>query len=100
MVEHAKWFPLCEYLLKNKGVDIVKDIARGFVSLNQPPVPNPSPKSKLQGMEKLVNYLSLAKVQPPFPSFIDPRGGVDVKEKVEREMLLGRNVEMVKLLVF
>ena len=31
-IEHAKWFPLCEYLLKNKGVDFVKDILKGFIS--------------------------------------------------------------------
>ena len=29
-IEHAKWFPLCEYLLKNKGVDFVKDILKGL----------------------------------------------------------------------
>ena len=99
-IEHAKWFPLCEFLLKSRGVDFVKDIVKGFVSLNRPPVPNPPPKSKLQGLEKLVNYPSLAKRQPQFPPLIDPRGGVDVKEKVEREMLLGRNVKMPKLLGF
>ena len=91
---------ICEYLLKNRGVDFVKDIVRRFVSLNRSPVPNPPPKSKLQGLEKLVNYPSLTKHQPPFPLLIDPRGVVDVKEKVEREMLLGRNVEMAKLLGF
>ena len=99
-MEHAKRFPLCEYLLKNKGVDFVKDIVKGFVSLNRPPVPNPTPKRKLQGLEKLVNYPSLAKHQPLLPPLIDPRGGVDVKEKVERQMLLGRNVEMAKPLGF
>ena len=99
-IEHAKRYPFCEYLLKNRRVDFVKDIVRGFVTLNRPPVPNPPPKSKLQGLEKLVNHPSLRKHQPSFPPLIDPRGGVDVKEKVEREMLLGRNVEMVKLLGF
>ena len=99
-IEHAKWLPLCEYRLKNRGVDFVKDIVKGLVSLNRPPVPNPPPKSKLQGLQKLINYPSLAKHQPPFPPLIDPRGGVDVKETVERELLLGRNVEMAKLLGF
>ena len=78
----------------------MKDIVKGFVSLNRPLVPNPLPKSKLQGLEKLVNYPSLAKRQPQFPPLIDSRGGVDVKEKVEREMLWGRNGEMAKLLEF
>ena len=60
---------------------------KGFVSLNQPPVPNPPPKSKVQGLEKLVNYPFFAKHQPPFPPLIDPRGGVDVKKKSRERML-------------
>jgi len=24
--EHAKWFPLCEFVLKNKGVKFVKQV--------------------------------------------------------------------------
>ena len=71
-IEHAKRFLLCEFLLKNRGVDYVKDIVKGFVSLNRPPVPNPPPKSKLQGLEKLVNYPSLAKRQLQHPTLIDP----------------------------
>ena len=54
----------------------MKDIVRGFFTLNRLPVPNPPPKSKLQGLEKLVNYPSLRKHQPPFPPLIDPRGSV------------------------
>ena len=99
-IEHAKWFPLCEYLLKNKGVDFVKDIVKGFTGLKRPAVPNPPPENKLQGLQKLVKNKTPAKQQPLFPPLIDPRGGEDVKEKVDREMLLGRNVEMAKLLGF
>ena len=66
-IKHAKWFPLCEYLLKNRGVDFVKDIVRGFVSLNRPPVPNPPPKSKLQGLEKLVNLTPTTVPSPHRP---------------------------------
>ena len=68
--------------------------------MNRPPVPNPPPKNKLQGLQKLIKNKPPAKRQPPFPPLIDSRGGVDVKEKVEREMLLGRNVEMAKMLGF
>ena len=68
--------------------------------MKRPVVPNPLPENKLQGLRKLVKNKTPTKQQPPFPPFIDPRGGEDVKEKVDREMLLGRNVEMAKLLGF
>ena len=96
----AKWFPLCEYLLKNKGVDFVKGVVKDFPGLKRPTISNPPPENKLQGLQKLVKNQPPAKRQPPFPPFIDPRGVRDVKEKVEREMLLGKNVEMAKLLGF
>ena len=99
-IEHAKWFPLCKYLLKNKGVDFVKDMVKGFIGLKRPAVPNPPSKNKLQGLKKLVKNKTPAKQQPPFPPLIDPTRGEDVKAKVDREMLLGRNVEMEKLLGF
>ena len=28
-IDYAKWFSLCEYLLKKKGVNLVKDIVKG-----------------------------------------------------------------------
>ena len=99
-MEHAKWFPLCEYLLKNKGVDFVKAVVKDFPGLNRPALSNPPPDKTLQGLQKLVKNKTPAKRELLFPPLIDPRGGVDVKEEVEREMLLGKNVEMAKLLGF
>ena len=80
-IEHAKWFPLCEYLLKYIGVDFVKDIVKGFTGLKRPAVPNPLPENKLQGLQKLFKNKTPTKQQPPFPPLIYPRGGDDVKEK-------------------
>ena len=54
----------------------------------------------VQGLQKLVKNKTPAKRELLFPPLIDPRGGVDVKEEVEREILLGKNVEMAKLLGF
>ena len=54
----------------------------------------------VQGLQKLVKNKTPAKRKLLFPLLIDPRGGVDVKEEVEREILLGKNVEMAKLLGF
>ena len=48
-MEHAKWFPLCDDLLKNKGVDFVKAVVKDFPGLNRPAISNPSPDKTLQG---------------------------------------------------
>ena len=102
-MEHA-WFPLCEYLLKNKGVDFVKAVVKDFPGLNRPALSYPPPDKTLQGLQKLVKTKTPAERKLLFPplmeSKMDPRGGVDVKEEVEREILLGKNVEMAKLLGF
>ena len=73
---------------------------KGFTVLKRPAKPNPPPENRLQGLQKQVKNNLIAKQQPLFPLFIDPRGGADVKEKVEKEMLLGKNVKMVKPLGF
>ena len=99
-MEHAKWFPLCEYLLKNKGVDFVKAVVKDFPGLNRPALPNPPLDKTLQGLQKLVKNKTPAKRELLFSPLIDPRGGVDVKEEVEKEMLSGKNVEMAKSLRF
>ena len=51
----------------------------------------------VQGLQKPVKNKTPAKRELLFPPLIDPRGGVDVIEEVERKMLLGKNVEMAKL---
>ena len=95
-MEPEKWFPLDEYLLKNNGIDLVKD----FPGLNRPAVPKSPAEKTLQGLQKLVKNKTPAKRELLFPLLIDSRGGVDVKEEVDREMLLGKNIEMPKLLGF
>ena len=85
-MEHAKWFPLSEYLLKNKGGDFMKAVVKDFPGLNRPAAPNPPPDKTLQGLQKLVKNKTPAKRELLFPSLIDPKGGVDVKEEVERKM--------------
>ena len=40
--EHAKWFPLCEYLLRKKGSQYVCEITAQFPDLRRPPLRNPS----------------------------------------------------------
>ena len=45
--EHAKWFPLCEYVLKKQGVDYVKDITLKYSKLDRPKLKNPCKDTKI-----------------------------------------------------
>ena len=36
--EHAKWYPLCEYLLQKKGSQYVRDITARFQDLRRPTI--------------------------------------------------------------
>ena len=45
--KHAKWFPLCEYVLKKQGVDYVKDITLKYPKLNRPKLKNPCKDAKI-----------------------------------------------------
>ena len=45
--EHAKWFPLCEYVLKKQGVDYVKDITLKYPKLNRLKLKNPCKDAKI-----------------------------------------------------
>ena len=40
--EHAKFFPKCEFLLKSKGSEFVKNFVKKFPKLNQTSLPNPA----------------------------------------------------------
>ena len=71
-IEHVRWFPLCEYLLKNNGVDFFIDIVKGFIGLKRPAVPNPPPENKLQGLLKLVKNKTSAKTATSVPTLCRP----------------------------
>ena len=51
--EHAKWFPLCEYVLKKQGVDYVKDITLKYPKLNRPKLKNSCKDAKI--IHKILN---------------------------------------------
>ena len=42
MEEHAKWFPLCEFVLQQKGPDYVHEIVARFPGLRRPQLINPA----------------------------------------------------------
>ena len=40
--EHAKWFPLCEYVLKKRGVEYVRNVCNKHLDLKRPQIKNPT----------------------------------------------------------
>ena len=39
---HAKWFPLCEYILKKRSVEYVKNVCSKHMDLKRPQIENPT----------------------------------------------------------
>ena len=67
---HAKWYPLCEYLLQKNGPQYVCDITAQFQDLRRPSTRNPS-------LREVVSVIQRCVVNIPLPSWpvtiIDPR---------------------------
>ena len=40
--EHTKWFPLCEYILKKRDVEYVKNVCSKHLDLKRPQIKNPT----------------------------------------------------------
>ena len=53
--EHAKWFPLCEYVLKKQGMDHVKDITLKYPELNRPKLKNPCKANNVKIIHEILN---------------------------------------------
>ena len=53
--EHAKWFPLCEYVLQQKGPDYVHEIVLRFPRLRRPALNNPSTAQAAETLGLLLN---------------------------------------------
>ncbi|CAK8682685.1 unnamed protein product [Clavelina lepadiformis] len=49
--EHAKWFPLCEFVLQQKGSDYVDRIAFRFSDLRRPILRNPENPNFLSNIQ-------------------------------------------------
>ena len=53
--EHAKWFPLCEYVLKKQGMDYVKDITLKYQKLSGPKLKNPCKANDAKIIQEILN---------------------------------------------
>ncbi|XP_076799712.1 baculoviral IAP repeat-containing protein 7-like isoform X1 [Clavelina lepadiformis] len=78
--EHAKWFPMCEFVLQRKGVDFVHNIVSRFPNLRRPMIRNPSNIAQINRIRRALDIPNVQ--QSPFhcqrlqtsgPVIIDPR---------------------------
>ena len=52
--EHAKWFPLCEYILKNRGVEYVKNVCSKHLDLKRPQIKNLTPSTAVNQIRSML----------------------------------------------
>ncbi|XP_076811409.1 baculoviral IAP repeat-containing protein 7-like isoform X2 [Clavelina lepadiformis] len=95
--EHAKWFPMCEFVLQQKGPDYVHGIVSRFPNLGRPIIRNPAnPTAQLR------NFQSGSRGNPNAgPTIIDPREEArSLERKIDEEMSSSELVELAKLMGF
>ena len=76
--EHAKWFPLCEYLLKKQGVSYVRNICLKYPKMDRPEIVNPSQAKAAKSIRDLLNGVKI----------IDPCAEERKKREIEVEVLM------------
>ncbi|CAK8698369.1 unnamed protein product [Clavelina lepadiformis] len=52
--EHAKWFPLCEYILQRKGGDYVFGVVSRFPNLRRPNISNPANVEEIERIRRML----------------------------------------------
>ena len=73
--EHAKWYPLCEYVLRKQGVEFVRKICSDHFILERPTIDNPCLSNATKSIRDILNKQTDAKMT-------DPR----MKEREKREI--------------
>ena len=100
MKEHAKWFPLCEFVLQQKGLDYVHQIVLRTPELRRPLIPNPSTAYSAEFLRERNTSWS-----PPSSTdsstFVDPRDLIrDLDDKVNTAMEASELVGRAKMMGF
>ena len=93
--EHAKLYPLCEYILKKRSVEFVKNEVKKHLDFKRPIITNPT---SIQLVDNLIKYL---KPQPELQAsaFTDSRK-LKMWQSIDNEMDHGENVKILKTLGF
>ena len=98
--EHAKWFPLCEFVLQCKGPQFVHHLVTGYPGLRRPTLYNPSTSSSAREIAVIVNQSqsrfrgvhrhsrsSPIVVDTPPPNIVDPQEEIrERNRKIEEDM--------------
>ncbi|XP_076803086.1 uncharacterized protein LOC143447047 [Clavelina lepadiformis] len=91
--EHAKWFPMCEFVLQQKGPDYVHGIVSRFPNLRRPIIRNPAnPTAQLR------NFQSGSRGNPNAgPKIIDPmEAATSLERKIDEEMSSSELIEQAR----
>ena len=106
--EHAKWFPLCEYVLQQKGPIYVHEIVARFPGLRRPTLYNPSTSQAAQSLVQSLNPGSNAMARSPpqneipnQPVIVDPRQEIAERHRwIEEEMRSSDDVAQARMMGF
>ena len=105
--EHAKWFPLCEYVLQQKGPDYVHEIVSRFPGLRRPTLYNPSTSQAAQTLTQTVtsesNHVPLTSQNglSSHPIIIDPKQEIAQRNrKISEEIKSSTNVAQARMMGF
>ncbi|XP_076811411.1 baculoviral IAP repeat-containing protein 7-like isoform X2 [Clavelina lepadiformis] len=91
--EHAKWFPMCEFVLQQKGPDYVHGIVSRFPNLRRPIIRNPAnPTAQLR------YFQSESRGNPNAgPTIIDPREEArSLERRIDEEMSSSELIEQAR----
>ena len=106
--EHAKWFPLCEYVLQQKGSDYVQEIVARFPELRRPTLYNPSTSHASQTLVQNLNPGSNTITRTPprneltnQPEIVDPQLEIaERNRKISEEMRSSISVAQARMMGF
>ncbi|CAK8695787.1 unnamed protein product [Clavelina lepadiformis] len=102
--EHAKWFPTCEFILQQRGVDYVHRISSRFPNLRRPIMRNlaniTSPRAVVSG-PRFNRMRSHQFTSNSAPQMIDPREEERMRmRRIDEEMSSSQLVTEAKLMGF
>ena len=109
MEEHAKWFPLCEFVLQQKGPDYVHQVLLRNPGLRRPNLYNPSSGQAAQSLVRMLHSgQSQINRTPPlrnslmsFPVVIDPQLEIaERNRKISEEIRSSNDVAQARMMGF
>ena len=71
--EHAKWFPLCEYVLQQKGLDYIQTVYRQFPEVQRPKTYRTTTSSEVQSLREQLRSPNNSPLGSPLPLIIGPQ---------------------------